>query len=65
MAVSFPRLGKFSAIMSSNMFSALFSLLGSPYSVNICVLDIILEVSQTVLISVQCYRFPLLCLLAC
>ena len=47
MPVSFSRLGNFSAIMSSNMFSAPFSLFSfwDPCNVNISALDVVSEIS--------------------
>ena len=51
--VAFPRLGKFSAVMSSDMLSAPFFLFSfwDPYNVNASMLDVVLKVSYTVLIS--------------
>ena len=47
-SVSCLRLGKFSAIRSSNMFSSPFSLFSfwDPYIANISMLDVVLEVSK-------------------
>ena len=48
--ISFPILGKFSAIISSNIFSCPFSLsllLWEPYNTNVDVFDIVPEVSET------------------
>ena len=53
-AVSFPKLGKFSTIISSNIFSGSFSLsllLWDPYNVNIGTFIAVLEVSQAVIPS--------------
>lgn len=54
-SLSFPRLGRFSAIISSNIFSGNFSLSSSwsPYNASISVPD----VSQTVLISFILFSF--------
>ena len=59
--VSFPRLGKFSAIMVWNIFSALFSLFSfwDHYSANISVPDIAPEVFQTVLFNLSNFLFNL------
>lgn len=48
--VSFPRLGKFSPIISPSNFSAPFSLFSSwvPCNVNVNILDVIPEVSYTI-----------------
>ena len=47
LTVSFSMLGKFSAIISSNIFSGHFSLslLLGPYDVNVDVFNVVLEVS--------------------
>ena len=48
MSVSFPRLGKFPTIMSSNMFSVLPPTptpFWDPYNVNVSMLYVVLEVS--------------------
>ena len=61
---SFIKLGKFSAIISSNVFSGPFSLLclsGTPYNVNVGVFNVAPEVSQTVLISFHLVFFILFC----
>ena len=53
LTISFPTLRKFSAIISSNIFSAPFSLssLSDPYNANVAVFDVIPEVSEAVFIS--------------
>ena len=43
---SFPRFGRFTAIMPSNMFSAPFSLLLRPHNANISMLNVVPEVSN-------------------
>ena len=53
MSVSFSRLGKFSAIISSNVFYSLFSLSsfsGTPYNVHVTMLDGIAVFPKSILI---------------
>ena len=58
MSVSFPRLGKFSVIMSSIMFSAPSSFPSRTfYNANISELDVVLKVSLTVFISFHYFFF--------
>lgn len=47
-SVSFPRLEKFSVIMSSNMFSVPYSLFSfwDPYEVNVSTFDVVLEIAK-------------------
>ena len=45
MSVSFPSLGKFLDVISSNIFSATFFSFWDPYNEDVCVLDVIPEVS--------------------
>ena len=57
-------LGKFSAIISSNIFSSPFSFSspsGSPYNANVGVFNAAPEVSETVLISFHSFFFILFC----
>ena len=53
LTVSFPMLGKFSAIISSNIFSGPFSVFSfwDPYNVNIVAFNVVSVVPETVLIS--------------
>ena len=62
LSVSFPKLGKFSAIISSKIFSDPLShhLLGS-YNVNVGMFHIVPDVPYTVLISFHSSFIPLLC----
>ena len=61
-AISFPMLGNFMTIIS-NIFSYLFSSSsGIPYNSNICMLNVVTEFSETILISFHYFFFILLCL---
>ena len=59
LTISFPMLRKFSAIISSNIFSAPFSLssLSDPYNANVAVFDVIPEVSEAVFISFNSFIY--------
>ena len=61
-AISFPMLGNFLTIIS-NIFSYIFSSSsGIPYNSNICMLNVVTEFSETILISFHYFFFILLCL---
>ena len=62
LTISFPMLGKFSAIISSNIFSDPLShhLLG-PYNVNVGMFYIVPDVPYTILISFHSSFIPLFC----
>ena len=60
MSVSFPMLGKFFVIISSNIFSCPSSLLLlGPYNVNVGAFNVVPEVSEMVLISFHSFFFIL------
>ena len=64
LTISFPVLGKFSTIISSNIFSVPFffsSSSGTPYYSNVCAFNFVPEVSETVLNSFHSFFFILLC----
>ena len=64
LTLSFPKLGKFSTIMSSNIFSVRFLFLfffSDPYSSNVGAFNVVPEVSETVLNSFHSFFFILLC----
>ena len=63
-AISFPMLGKFSSIISSSIFSYHFFFLfffWDPYNSNVGVLNVVPEVSETVLIYFYSFFFIPLC----
>ena len=62
MNVSFPILGKFSAIISSDIFLAVLSLslfsFGDPFNANVGAFNVVSELFETVLISFNsCFYF--------
>ena len=63
LTTSFPILGKFSTIISSNIFSVpfFFSPSGTPNNSNVGVFSVVPEVSETVLNSFHSFSFIVLC----
>uniref|UniRef100_A0A8C9CTW2 Uncharacterized protein n=1 Tax=Phocoena sinus TaxID=42100 RepID=A0A8C9CTW2_PHOSS len=64
LSISFPILGKFTTIISSNIFSVPFffsSAPGTPYNSNVGTFNIVPEVSKTVLNSFHSFFFILIC----
>ena len=64
LTISFSILGKFSTIISSNIFSVPFFLFvfWDPYNSNVGVVNVVPEVSETLLKSFHCFFFILLCI---
>ena len=64
LTISFPMLGKFSTIISSNIFSVPFFFFSSsgtpPYNLNVCAFNVVSDVSETVH-SFHSFFFILLC----
>ena len=62
LTIFFAMLGKFSVIISSNVFSGPLSLLPlGPLNVNTGVFNVVPEVSETILISFHCFFYTLFC----
>ena len=64
LTISFPILGKFSTIISSDIFSAPFffsSFFWDPYNLNVGACDVVPDVTETVLNSSHSFFFVLLC----